>query len=524
MATNTWLLERQLSRTHVMDGSPPHRGGYDQWFPVEGLLNRKQWAEVGMIIGLLLYDSHNVENPSACKSRRESGGLDHLFRACAGRLALEHWKRFQGLGNELAYPPNDPRSRRLRQELVGKASWTDSETLPGFLSTFATKQVSWDWAVNLAEPGLDAKNYRLDAPNLWTNGKLIQIGNGEDTPTMDSLLNRVNLIDSSEIPLYRSHPDFQGRSGVVFLLETSQYLPAYSAAGWNITAFPEDMTGYWTWGTKSSRREGGLSSCRFVLDGNSPTSRGSGQTNRGRYGPGAREEGRPGRTLPLGSQFGGAQSGRSDREGTQRSARICSQSRAITKVKKWFGGRKSSWRNVFIPTQVKVEELYSLIANNITWPKPAQFIEEDRWDDRMVWGKVEEWAIQEIVKYRPLSCGKCGACSLGSGALEDGLKILFHSAPDAALPELSSTLTRMRRLTKGLCSDEIAPWKNPENAKPTSFVSLVRIIPRTVNYLGVTIGRGFDIQAHIAGAMTRARGTLQLMAVRLLYTDRGHTN
>lgn len=107
-----------------------------------------------MIIGLLLYDSHNVENPSACKSRRESGGLDHLFRACAGRLALEHWKRFQGLGNELAYPPNDPRSRRLRQELVGKASWTDSETLPGFLSTFATKQVSWDWAVNLAEPGL----------------------------------------------------------------------------------------------------------------------------------------------------------------------------------------------------------------------------------------------------------------------------------------------------------------------------------------------------------------------------------
>ncbi|KAK6626284.1 hypothetical protein RUM43_006591 [Polyplax serrata] len=52
----------------------------------------------------------------------------------------------------------------------------------------------------------------------------------------------------------------------------------------------------------------------------------------------------------------------------------------------------------------------------------------------------------------------------------------------------------------------------------------IRIIPRTVNYLGFTIGRGFDFQAHIARAMTRARDTLQLMAVRLLYTDRGHTN
>ncbi|KAK6623350.1 hypothetical protein RUM43_009202 [Polyplax serrata] len=80
-------------------------------------------------------------------------------------------------------------------------------------------------------------------PNLWTNDKLIQIGNGEDTPIMNSLLNRINLLDATEIRLYRSHSDLQGRSGVVFLLETSQYLPAYSAAGWSITAFPEDMTG-----------------------------------------------------------------------------------------------------------------------------------------------------------------------------------------------------------------------------------------------------------------------------------------
>ncbi|KAK6626081.1 hypothetical protein RUM43_006385 [Polyplax serrata] len=83
-----------------------------------------------------------VEAPIARKARRESSGLDHLFRANAGRLAVEHWKRFQGLADELVYPPTDPRSRRLWQELAGKASWTDNETLPGFVATFSTKQVS----------------------------------------------------------------------------------------------------------------------------------------------------------------------------------------------------------------------------------------------------------------------------------------------------------------------------------------------------------------------------------------------
>ncbi|KAK6616819.1 hypothetical protein RUM44_005654 [Polyplax serrata] len=154
--------------------------------------------------------------------RRKHARANPMFR-------LGEWRQWaEGLGDELAYPPNDPRSRRLWHELVGKASWVDTETLPGFVVTFSTKQVTWDWAVNLAEPSLGQETLSgtrtpsYARPNLWTNGKLIQIGNGEDTPMMDSLLNRINLLHATEIPPYRSHPDLQGRSEVVFLLETSQ--------------------------------------------------------------------------------------------------------------------------------------------------------------------------------------------------------------------------------------------------------------------------------------------------------------
>ncbi|KAK6637405.1 hypothetical protein RUM44_007822 [Polyplax serrata] len=98
----------------------PVKRKYARQSPVFRLGEWRTWTEVGATVGLLLYNSHNVEAPIACKARRESSGLDHLFRANAGRMAVEHWKRFQGLADELVYPPTDPRSRRLWQELAGE--------------------------------------------------------------------------------------------------------------------------------------------------------------------------------------------------------------------------------------------------------------------------------------------------------------------------------------------------------------------------------------------------------------------
>lgn len=242
--------------------------------------------EIGVSLGLLIYDTEFAENPAAVRLRMGAGGFDRWVRSLGCRLALEEWKALQGVADQLAFPPDEAECMNLWSDLMTVGLIDPAGTIYGFVHHFVTPEVSWSWKVNVqpttprgggtltgvrttsllwrnkANTSWDPLTDDLTPPYLrdarrgrWSYGCRIQRSEGDDVPQLDSLTDRVNMLTVRECPRYMTHPDSEERHGICFLVEDTRSRTIAFNSGWSITLTSNDRHGVfpaWTWGLKSS--------------------------------------------------------------------------------------------------------------------------------------------------------------------------------------------------------------------------------------------------------------------------------
>lgn len=253
-------------------------------FPIFNLGFWGNDLEIGITCGLIIYDTELADDRNAVASWLKCGGMDRLIRSPGCRLAFEEWKRIQGLENQIAFPPIDPTSRNLWADLMSANLWDQEATIHGFVSHIPTNQVKWNWSVNISNnlrkvPGsftgtrtpsifwrseyntswVPAVN-KLTPPYMyetrrgrWNCFNLFQHSEGDDVPVVEDLHCRVNLLEVQHCPTHQSHPNFEKKEGITFLIEHTAFRRNLSEAGWDWITPRRDLEDdwiNWAWGLK----------------------------------------------------------------------------------------------------------------------------------------------------------------------------------------------------------------------------------------------------------------------------------
>lgn len=105
-------------------------------------------AELGLVSGILVYHTTNVEDKEMVGMRATASNLDVRERAALARRALEEWKRSQFLADEHLHPSDFPRMECLWSVLMYSAR----DDKPGLREVcgywIGGSTLRWNWDIN----------------------------------------------------------------------------------------------------------------------------------------------------------------------------------------------------------------------------------------------------------------------------------------------------------------------------------------------------------------------------------------
>lgn len=222
-------------------------------------------AELGVASGLALYQAFDTENDAAMRSRMEAGGQDSLIRCGYWRLAMELWKRQNGLRDEICAPMSYGDMGNYWVTFVEMKSM-GGMTLGNVASLLCrSKYVVWGWrlndqrAVNPSQTGIrtpslwwanplntewepfdmgggrnhSSNSYRVNTNRTeWSRDYWVPHDKGEDDYQLESIISRFNMEHSLQGIDYMALPSRGQASGYGYNLESFTSTVVAREAGW----------------------------------------------------------------------------------------------------------------------------------------------------------------------------------------------------------------------------------------------------------------------------------------------------
>lgn len=138
-----------------------------------------------------------------------------------------------------------------------KWSWTVNAEIPaGGGSLTGTRTVSSMWRTNSntewGSVSMVVSGYELDTTeNRWSDGFWLQLGQGVDTPLVESLLDRLNMQSRDWEITYKSHPANNEVGGYSWIVDSTNGGILAGALGWNERDMSPPIEAMWGWGLQS---------------------------------------------------------------------------------------------------------------------------------------------------------------------------------------------------------------------------------------------------------------------------------
>jgi len=188
-------------------------------------------------------------------------------------------KRSIGIVDTIAFPRDDPANMPYWSSLIGSPAAPPGTTMYWLANTMVTDTVKWSWTVNSEIPAggstitgtrtisgmwrtsyntewgqmtMKAVDYEHDTTtNRWSDGFWLQLGQGEDKPLLEQLLDRINLQAQDWELTYKSHPANNEVPGYNWVVDSTMGGMLGGTLGWRERDMAPPTEAVWGWGLQT---------------------------------------------------------------------------------------------------------------------------------------------------------------------------------------------------------------------------------------------------------------------------------